>query len=73
MAVFDIRGRRVGIVAAILDDCFEVQREPVEGGPIHLTPDAIFTVEPRDGVSIVCEKSEGERYRCAAHTEAASS
>ena len=70
MAVFDIRGRRVGSVGAIRDDCFEVRREPSDEGTIYLTPDAIFTVEPRDGVSIVCEKSESERYRCPAHTGA---
>ena len=72
MAVFDIRGRRVGVVGAILEDCFEVERDPVEDGTICLTPEAIFTVEPRDGVSLVCESSEGERYRCAAHPGAAS-
>ncbi len=66
MAVFGIRGRRVGRVAAIKDDCFEVTRERADGGPICLTPDAIFTVGARD-VTLVCEKSEVERYRCPAH------
>lgn len=69
MAVFGIRGRRVGKVGTIYDDCFEVVREKADGGPICLTPESIFTVEARD-VTLVCEKTDVERYRCPQHTPA---
>lgn len=67
MAVFGIRGRRVGVVSALHSDCFEVQREEADGDAICLTADSLFTVEARDGVTLVCEKSDVDRYRCAAH------
>ncbi|MEO8540377.1 MAG: hypothetical protein ABI577_11605 [bacterium] len=69
MAVFGIRGRRVGVVLALHSDCFEVTREREEGGTICLTADSLFTVEPRDGVTLVCENAEIERYRCLAHSD----
>lgn len=69
MAVFGIRGRRVGQVTEIRDDCFEVARDKADGGPICLTPDAIFTVEARE-VTLVCEKSEVARYQCPTHAAA---
>lgn len=67
MAVFGIRGRRVGVVGTIHEGCFEVRREKADGGLICLTPDSIFTVEVRDGVTLVCEKADVARYQCEAH------
>ena len=68
MAVFGVSGRRVGVVGEVADGCFEIRRERDDGGIICVTGDALFTVEARQGVTLVCEKAEVERYRCAEHT-----
>ena len=67
MTVSGIRGRRVGVVAVVREQCYEVRRDEVEGGPICLTAESLFTVEKRDGVTLVCSKDDVERYRCAQH------
>lgn len=67
MTVSGIRGRRLGKVGAIRDDCFEVRREDADGGPINLTQEALFNVEPRDGATLVCSNDDIDRYRCPAH------
>ena len=68
MTVSGIRGKRLGKVVALHGDCFEVERQGAEGGPICLDQDALFTVEARQGVTLVCHEGEEERYRCAVHT-----
>ena len=67
MAVFAVNGRRIGEVREVREACFEVAREKRAGGDICLLRDALFTVEEREGVSLVCSREEVERYRCGEH------
>ena len=68
MAVFGIRGRRVGVVRVVHADCFEVQRLPEDGGElICIKAEALFTVDSKDGVTLVCAKEDIGRYTHEAH------
>lgn len=62
-----IRGRRVGVVTVVREQCYEVGRDVTEGGPICLTAESLFTVDKREGITLVCSKDDVERYRCPRH------
>jgi len=69
MAVFGISGRRIGAVVTVHADCFEVQRPPEDGGDvICLKAEALFTVDPREGATLVCSKEEVGRYAHDPHS-----
>ena len=67
MAVFGVANRKVGTVKLVRESCFEVSRLARDGGPLCLSFDSIFTVEDREGVTLICMKDEIERYRCPVH------
>ena len=65
MLVVDIRDRHVGNVAALLDDCFQVDREhPPQTW--NLTEEAIFNVDAHRA-TLMCEVGSLERYGCRIH------
>lgn len=68
MAVFGVANRKVGTVKLVNERCFEVARLARDGGPLCLTLDSVFTVDERDGVTLMCMKDEVERYRCPEHS-----
>ena len=70
MAVFGIRGRRVGTVREVREACFEVERQDRDE-TLCLTYESLFTVEARDGVTLICPHEEVERYRCEEHSPSA--
>ena len=67
MAVRGVRGRRMGTVSQVFDDCFEVKRLREEGEPICIQADAIFTVDKREGVTLICSNQDVERYTHPLH------
>lgn len=68
MAVFSIKGRRIGVVGRIHADCFELHRPREDGGDIIcLKAEALFTVDAREGATLVCAKEDVGRYAHPQH------
>ena len=66
--MFGIRGRRIGVVGVVHDECFEVRRPPEDGGDvICLKSESLFTVDAKDGVTLVCAKEDVGRYAHEPH------
>jgi hypothetical protein len=65
MLVVDIRDRHVGKVAALLGDCFQVDRE-IPPQTWNLTQEAIFNVDAQRA-TLMCEVCSLERYGCLTH------
>jgi hypothetical protein len=67
MAVRGVRGRRVGTVTHLFEDCFEVKRPREDGDPICIKAEAIFTVDKHDGVTLICSNDDVGRYTHPLH------
>lgn len=59
--VTDVRGRRVGVVAAVNSCCIGLN----DGGLV-VKRDAVFTVGA-NAVELICDANQVTRYGCAAH------
>ena len=72
MTVLGIRGRRIGVVGSIHEECFEVRRPKEDGGDvICLKAESLFTVDRHEGVTLVCAKEEVLRYAHVPHPSSA--
>ena len=68
MVVYGIRGRRIGVVGTVHEECFEVRRPKEDGGDvICVKAEALFTVDPREGATLVCAKEDVGRYTHEPH------
>ena len=68
MAVHGVRGFRIGIVTNLFEECFQVQRPREDGDPICIKSEAIFTVDKRDGVTLICSRKDVGRYSHPLHS-----
>ena len=68
MAVRGVRGVRLGLVLQLHEECFEVKPLKRDDDPICIKAEAIFTVDKRDGVSLVCSPEDVGRYTHPMHS-----
>ena len=57
----------MGSVVLLHKECFEVKRPRGEGDPICIKSEAIFTVDKREGVTLLCSTEDVARYAHPVH------